>query len=114
MHLTIKFLLAEVDLDLEHRREVGALCVLYKIVNDINHPLHKFLPNFHQPARVTRYTESLNSMAFEIGRLSTSQFSRCFMPSICRLWNTLPTVIVTAPTLDRFKRLTNSFLLCNR
>ena len=111
---SVRFLLSELDLDIEHRRDVGALCILYKIVYDVDHPLHNHLPNFYRPARVTRYSESMNSMAFDINRLSTSQFSRCFIPRICRLWNTLPSDIVTTPTLDNFKRLTNNFLLCNR
>ena len=110
---SVKFLLSDLDLDIGHRRDVGALCILFKIVNDVHHPLHKFLPRFYQPARVTRYSETQNSMAFEIGRHSTSQFSRCFLPRICRLWNTLPTEIVTSATLDKFKRLTNVFLLQN-
>ena len=108
---SIKFLLSDLDLDIGHRRDVGALCILYKILNNTGHPLHKFLPRFYQPARVTRYSESVNPMAFEICRHSTSQFIRTFLPSICRLWNTLPSEIVTAPTLDKFKRLANSFLL---
>ena len=110
---SVKFLLSELDLDIGHRRDVGALCILFKIVNDVNHPLHKFLPNFYQPARVTRYSVTVNSMAFEIGRHSTSQFSRSFLPSMCRLWNTLPTGVVTAPMFDKFKRLANNFLLHN-
>ena len=111
---SVKFLLSELDLDIGHRRDVGALCILFKIVNDVDHPLHKFLPSLYQPARVTRHSETVNSMAFEIGRYSTSQFSRSFLPSMCRLWNTLPTNVVTAPTLDKFKNLANNFLLRNR
>ena len=111
---SVKFLLTELDLDIGHRRDVGALCILYKVVNDVDHPLYKFLPNFYQPVRMTRYSESVNSLAFEIVRHSTSQFSRSFFPHACRLWNTLPTDVVTAPTLDKFKRLANTFLLCNR
>ena len=111
---SVKFLLSDLDLDIGHRRDVGGLCILFKVVNDVHHPLHKFLPRFYQPARFTRYSEAVNSMAFEIGRHSTSQFSRCFLPHFCRLWNTLPTDIVTSPTLDKFKRLANIFLLQNR
>ena len=111
---SIKFLLSDLDLDIGHRRDVGALCLLYKILNNTDHPLHKFLPRSYQPARVTRYSETVNSMAFEIYRHSTSQFTRTFLPSVCRLWNTLPSDIVIAPTLDKFKSLVNSFLLHSR
>ena len=111
---SVKFLLSDLDLDIGHRRDVGALCLLYKILNNTDHPLHKFLPRSYQPARVTRYSETVNSMAFEIYRHSTSQFTRTFLPSVCRLWNTLPSDIVIAPTLDKFKSLVNSFLLHSR
>ena len=111
---SVKFLLSDLDLDIEHRRNIGALCILFKIINDSDHPLHKFLPRFYQPTRVTRYAETANAMAFNMDRHSTSQFSRCFLPSVCRLWNVLPTDIVTAPTLDKFKKMANAFLLHNR
>ena len=114
MFNSIKFLLSDLDLDIEHRRAVGSLSILYKLVNDASHPLHKFLPGLYQPIRVTRNSESLNSLAFNIDRVSTSQFSRCFFPATCKLWNKLPTEIVTSPTVDRFKRLVNSYLLNNR
>ena len=64
---SVKFLLTDLDLDIGHRRDIGALSILYKIVNDSSHPLHKFLLNFHQPARVTRMAVTQNSMAFEVG-----------------------------------------------
>ena len=104
-------LLSDLDLDIGHCRDVGALCILYKILNNTDHPLHKCLPRFYQPARVTRYSDTVNSLAFEICRHFTSQFTTTFLPSVCRLWNTLPSQIVTAPSLDKFKRLANSFLL---
>ena len=110
---SVKFLLTDLDLDIGHRRDIGALSILYKIVNDSSHPLHKFLPNFHQPARATRMAVAQNSMAFEVGRCATNQFSRCFFNVICRLWNKLPTEIVISPTLNDFKRLANRFLLHN-
>ena len=108
---SVKFLLPDLNLDIGHRRDVGALSVLYKIVNDNSHPLHKFLPDFHQPARVTRSSAALNCMAFVVSRCSTSQFSRCFFNATCKLWNGLPSEIVASLTLDKFKSLTNRFLL---
>ena len=111
---SVKFLLSDLDLDIGHRRLVGSLTMLYKIVNDSMNPLHKFLPNFAQPLRVTRGTATMNSMAFEIPRCSTVQFSRCFFPAVCRVWNSLPTEIVSSPTVDSFKKSVNVYLLQNQ
>ena len=111
---SIKFLMPDLSVDINHRRTVGALSVLYKIVSDLSHPLHRFLPRFYQSNRVTRNSVSMNSRAFVIDRVSTCQYSRCFFPSTCRLWNDLSTDIVTAPTLDKFKKLVNIFLLNNQ
>lgn len=43
---------------------VGILGLLYKIANDNSHYLFKFLPDFYQPARITRISMALNSMTF--------------------------------------------------
>ena len=108
---SIKFLLSDLDLNIGHRRDVGGLCMLFKVVNNVHYPLHKFLPKFFQPTRITRYSETINLMAFEVGRHCSSQFSRCFLPRMCRLWNTLPNNVIMSPTLEEFKMLANIFLL---
>ena len=44
-------------------------------------------------------------------RFHTSQYSRCFIPATTKLWNELPSMIVEATELQKFKIGTNSFLL---
>lgn len=48
---------------------------------------------------------SLNNHALSVNRRNTSQFSRCFIPASIRLWNTLPTEIVSASNCETFKNL---------
>ena len=110
---SIKFLLSDLYLDIGHRRVIVDLSILYKIVTDNSHPLYKFLPDFYQPAKITISSMTLNSMTFDVSRSSTSQFSRCFFTVICRLWNRLPSEIVTSSTLDKFKTSANMVFLRN-
>lgn len=110
---SIRYLLSDLTLSLSHRRTVGALCILYKIINADSHPLKQHLPGMYIPSRVTRQSVALNSLSFEISRCSSSQFSRCFFPAICRQWNRLPDEVVTSRTMMGFKSLVNKSLLDN-
>ena len=44
-------------------------------------------------------------------RFHTSQYSRCFIPATTKLWNELPSMIVEATELQKFKIGANAFLL---
>ena len=44
-------------------------------------------------------------------RFHTSQYSRCFIPAATKLWNELPSMIVEATELQKFKIGANAFLL---
>lgn len=66
---SIKFLLSDLNLDIGHRRVIGVLSVLYKIVTGILHPLCKFLPDFYQPARITRSSMTISSVTMLVDRL---------------------------------------------
>ena len=44
-------------------------------------------------------------------RFHTSQYSRCFIPATAKLWNELPSMIVEATELQKFKIGANAFLL---
>ena len=107
---SIKFILPDFSLDLDHRRLVGSISVFFKILNNSRHPLHSALPASFTPTRLTRYTESLNSRALNFVDTRTNQFSRCFMPSMVRLWNGLPDNIVNSGDLTIFKSRVNKFL----
>ena len=101
-----KFLIPNLTISLQHRRFISSLCMLYP-----SHPLHSELPNLFRPRRVTRGSLSIDSLSFSPMRFHTSQYSRCFIPATAKLWNELPSVIVEAVELQKFKLGANAFLL---
>ena len=107
----IKFLLPNLEIKLRHRRMVGSLSYFFKIMSNVNHPLHHHLPAPLQPTRATRHSVSLNDRSLSVNRCNTSQFSRCFIPASVRLWNTLPSEIVNSSNCETFKKRVNTFLL---
>ena len=107
----IKFLLPDLGLNLRHRRRVGSLCLLFKILSNVDHPLHCALPAFSRSLRATRLSLGLNNRSFSVVRCSTSQFQRCFFNATVRLWNALPNDIVDSSSCAVFKSRVNSFLL---
>ena len=54
---------------------------------------------------------SINSLSFSPIRFHTPQYSRCFIPAATKLWNELPSMIVEASELQKFKLGANAFLL---
>ena len=90
---------------------ISSLCMLYKIFHNPSHPLHSELPNLFHPRRVTRGSLSINSLSFSPMRFHTSQYSRCFIPATTKLWNELPSMLVEATELQKFKIGANAFLL---
>ena len=106
-----KFLIPNLTISLQHRRFISSLCMLYKIFHNPSHPLHSELPNLFHPRRVTRGSLSINSLSFSPMRFHTSQYSRCFIPATTKLWNELPSMIVEATELQKFKIGANAFLL---
>ena len=69
---------------LGNRRKVSAWCLLYKINQKANHPLHKHLQHF-VAARITRASTALRELALVIPRCRTNQFVRPFLPVAVRL-----------------------------
>ena len=106
----IKFISPAISLDLDHRRQVGALSMFYKIYNNALHPLHSLLPEPLNPLRMTRFTLNLNDLAMKFMRSNTTQFSRCFIPSLINKWNFLPDEIVHSKDISTFKSRVNAFL----
>ena len=107
---SIKFIIPLLSVDIFHRRLVSALCMLFKIYNNNQHPLFFKLPEQFTPARATRYTLDLNNLAMRRITTSTIQFSRCFIPSLIKTWNRLPNDIVHSHDINTFKSKVNSFL----
>lgn len=107
---SIKFISPALSLDLDHRRQVGALSILFKVFNDTRHPMHLIMPEPFNPIRRTRFTLSLNDLARKIIHFNTTQFSRCFLPSMLKTWNSLPNEIVHSMDITSFKSQVNVFL----
>ena len=97
--------------DLGHRRSVAALCMLYKIWDNSNHPLNAVLPPVTQPARFTRGTRAQHRYAFGHIRCRTEQSRRSFLPWTVFLWNGLPSSVFNDAGLSGFKSRVNKFLL---
>ena len=58
-----------------------------------------------------RSSLNINSLSFSPMRFHASQYSRCFIPATTKLWNELPSMIVEATELQKFKIGANAFLL---
>ena len=110
---SVKFLLPDLILNLIHRRRVGALTMLFKIYNNVKHPLYFKLPPRLAPVRETRNTLLLNDCALTPVRHRTEQYSRCFIPSLLKIWNRLPNVIMQSDNVQQFKTRVNTILLTN-
>ena len=106
-----KFLIPNLTFSLQHHHFISSLCIFYKIFHNPSHPLHFELPNLFHPRRVARGSLSINSLSFSPMRFHTSQYSRCFIPATTKLWNELPSMIVEARELQKFKIGANAFLL---
>ena len=106
-----KLLIPNLAISLQHCRFISSLCMLYKIFHNLSHPLHSELPNLLHLRKVTRGSLSINSLFFSPMRFHTSQYSRCFIPATTKLWNELPSTIVEATKLQKFKIGANAFLL---
>ena len=107
---SIKFISPALSVDLDHRRMVGALSMFFKVFNTVQHPLHAALPDSFNPVRMTRFALNLNDLAVNFMNVSTTQFSRCFIPALIKTWNVLPNDIVQSRDITLFKSRVNVFL----
>ncbi len=96
--------------DLSHRRDVSSVCMLFKIRSNPFHPLYDSLPELHVPARNTRLASSLHPLSLEPFRCRTSQYQRCFLPSVVHLWNSLNMETCMASDVHSFKCRANNIL----
>ena len=101
-----------IGIDLHHRRNVAALCILYRTLNNVSHPLHSKIPGPANPLRRTRRAQRMNSRALLSALKPNSvQFNRTFLPHTIELWNFLPQDAVDSLNMDGFKRKVNRHLL---
>ena len=95
--------------DLQHRRNVGALSMFYKIVGNASHSLHHEVPPLRHFVRVTRESLATHERARAPVRCRTSQFARCFVPGTVRLWNSLDAGVFESGSIGGFKSSVNRF-----
>ena len=77
--------------------------MLYKIFHNLRHPLNGELPDFFQPAHITRYALRANGLPFNALRYNTEQYRRSFIPATTSLWNALPNNVLKSQELQKFK-----------
>ena len=97
--------------DLEHRRSVAELCVFHKLFFNADHPVNRHMPGPMLRRRVTRRTEAAHDFSVQPITCRTEQFSRCFIPRVAMLWNSLEGDVFEGSTLSSFKSRTNRLLL---
>ena len=78
-----------VPCNLNNRRLVAGLCVLYKFRERVSYPLFSCLPDPYRRERLILGAEALNEFAFEPVRYRTNQYSRSFIPAFVDKWNSL-------------------------
>ena len=101
-----------VQCDLEHRRFVASLCMLYKIFHNPLHPLNAELPDRWFAARLTRRAAVMHEYALTPVRCRTGQFMRSFVPRVVADWNGLDGSVFDGVGLSAFKAAVNrSFFL---
>ena len=89
---------------LESRRNKSRVTMLYKILTDqVAIPSTKLVPT----TRITRgHSAKLQQLVAKRGYVMHS-----FFPSAIKLWNSLPDVVVSQPTIDNFKEKLESLTL---
>ena len=99
-----KFIIPNLTISLQHRRFIS-YCVCFTRIFTIL-PILSILnfPTCSTPGESLEV--SFSPMTFHI-----SQYSRCFIPATTKLWNELPSMIVEATELQKFKIGTNAFIL---
>ena len=101
---------------LEHRRNVSGLCQLHRMVSGTA-PVDviDLLPPFVQPTKISRYVHQSHHLQLEIKRSRTTHFMNSFIPSMARLWNSLPNSCIYSDRgdlmcLQSFKKNANMWL----
>ena len=94
---SITAMLTALDLPtLQSRRTRAKLIMMYKIINDlVNIPTNYFISPY-PPLRRGYYKQLFT-------RIDSYKFS--FIPSVIKLWNSLPPYMINSPTLDQFYKL---------
>ena len=80
---------------LQHRREVAAVTVLYKMhTSHCPRDLQELLPCPYTSGRTTRASSTMTTHALAMPHAKTSTLDRTFLHSAITIWNTLPDTVV--------------------
>ena len=71
---SLRFIVPNLEINLDKRREIAGLSLLFKIMRNENHPMYVRLPDPYVPGRSTRLSRSLNDFALQSICFSTNQF----------------------------------------
>ena len=100
-----------VQCSLEHRRNVAALCMLYKVRANTAHPLNGRLPQQYVPPRALRRQARTHAHQLSPVFCRSVQYQRTFVPRISELWNSLGQDVLFEEGLQKFKTTVNRYLL---
>ena len=81
--------LGEVQCDLEHRRFVASLYMLYRVFYNPFHSVNAELPDWRVAARLTRCATVMHDYALTPVRFRTGQFMQSFVPRSVADWSSL-------------------------
>ena len=101
----------QIACNLEHRRNVGSICMFYKIRDNLGHPMRELFPPLHLPLRATRRTISAHRFTLDAPRVRTVQYARSFIPVCVGLWNALDDSCFVGEWIGFFKTQVNRFFL---
>ena len=99
------------ECDIDHRRYVAVLYMLYKIRCNSMHPLNDALPGPYVPVRGTRGALVTHRCTYAPPRCRTSQYRRAFVPFSVSLCNDLTDPVFESVGLAGFKSRDNAFLV---
>ena len=76
------------------RRDVGSLCVFYRIYNgECSEELFGIIPAAEFHSRTARHRLNYHPHHLDVWRSSTVRFTRIFFPRTTKLWNDLPAAV---------------------
>ena len=104
-----RFLTGDVfECDIDHRRSVAVLCMLYKIRCNPVHLLNGALPGPYVPVRVTRCALVAHRHTYAPPRCRTSLYRKTFIPLSMSHWNDLANPVLDDVGLAGFKSRANA------
>ncbi|CAF4937092.1 unnamed protein product [Pieris macdunnoughi] len=94
------------------RRDVGSLCIFYRIYHgECSEELFGLIPAAEFHHRTSRQNTKLHPYHLDVRRSTTERFSRQFLPRTTTMWNQLPTeVFPNQFDLGSFKKRAYQFL----